>query len=112
MHANIQRLVVIVGMALVGMTGRAVVAAPAEDAARSGQEVAGEAVAIVSLQGEIDDYSRDHLFRRFEQAKATGAKIVIVDIDSTGGLVTSSLEISHYLKRQDDVRTIAFVKDK
>jgi membrane-bound serine protease (ClpP class) len=107
MNALIQRLVVILGVALVGMTGRAVFAAPAEEGAQPGQSVA-----IVSLNGEIDDYTRANLLRRFEQAKATGAKVIIVDIDSTGGLVTSSLEISHFLKRQDDVRTIAFVRDK
>ncbi|HEY8747811.1 MAG TPA: hypothetical protein VIM11_07545 [Tepidisphaeraceae bacterium] len=69
-------------------------------------------VAILTLTGEIDDYSRDNLLRRFEKAKNLGAKVVIIDIDSPGGLVTASLDISRYLKRQDDVHTIAFVRDK
>ena len=107
MHAFIQRLVLIAGVALAGFGGRTVFAAPAEENAP-----AGRPVAIVSLSGEIDDYTRDQLLRRFEQAKAAGAKVVIVDIDSPGGLVTSSLDISRFLKRQDDVRTIAFVRDK
>ena len=66
--------------------------------------------AIVPLSGQIDDYSRDDLVRRFDKAKALGAKVVIVEIDSPGGLVTSSMDISRFLKRQDNVRTIAFVK--
>ena len=72
----------------------------------------GQPAAIVPLVGEIDDYSRDDLIKRFEKAKAMGAKAIIVSIDSPGGMVTSSMEISRYLKRQSGVRTIAFVKEK
>src|SRR6185312_7815098 len=46
------------------------------------------------------------------KAKTLGAKVIIVSIDSPGGMVTSSMEISRYLKRQTDVHTIAFVKEK
>lgn len=80
--------------------------------ARSAPSQTGQPAAIVPLVGEIDDYSRDDLIKRFERAKALGAKAVIVSIDSPGGMVTSSMEISRYLKRQTDVRTIAFVKEK
>jgi membrane-bound serine protease (ClpP class) len=73
---------------------------------------AGQKAAIIALNGEIDDYSRDGLIRRFERAKQAGAQVVILDIDSPGGLVTSSLEISLYLKRQDNVHTIAYVRNK
>jgi membrane-bound serine protease (ClpP class) len=73
---------------------------------------AGSKTAIVELSGEIDDYNRDAFFRRFEAAKNLGAKVIIVDLDSYGGAVTSGLDISRFLKRQDDVHTVAFVKDK
>jgi membrane-bound serine protease (ClpP class) len=79
---------------------------------QSASTASGQSVAIVSLVGEIDDYSRDKLIRRFESAKAMGAKTIIVSIDSPGGLVTSSMEISRFLKRQDGIRTIAFVKEE
>jgi membrane-bound serine protease (ClpP class) len=72
----------------------------------------GRPAAVVSLVGEIDDYSRDDLIKRVEKAKTMGAKVIIVSIDSPGGMVTSSMEISRYLKRQTDVHTIAFVKEK
>jgi membrane-bound serine protease (ClpP class) len=72
----------------------------------------GQPAAIVPLVGQIDDYSRDDLIKRFEKAKALGAKTIIVSIDSPGGVVTPSMEISRYLKRQSDVHTIAFVKEK
>lgn len=68
--------------------------------------------AIVSLDGGIDNYTQADLQRRIERAKAAGAKVVVIDIDSPGGLVTASLEISLYLKRQDGIRTIAFVRNK
>lgn len=89
--------------ALVGRA-RAAVSPPAASAADS--------IAIVPLRGEIDDYSRSDFVRRFERARALGARVVIVSIDSPGGLVTSSMDISRFLKRQEGVRTIAFVKDK
>ena len=73
---------------------------------------AGGPAAIISLDGQIDDYSRSDLIRRFDHAKELGARIVILDIDSPGGLVTASLDISRYLKRQDEIHTIAFVRDK
>ena len=81
--------------------------AESQPAARESQPAA-----VVPLTGEIDDYSRNDLIRRFDQARALGAKVIIIDIDSPGGLVTASLDISRFLKRQDDVRTIAFVRDK
>jgi membrane-bound serine protease (ClpP class) len=65
--------------------------------------------AVVVLRGEIDDYTRDRLFRHFADAKAVGAKTVILQIDTYGGAVTSALEISSFLKSQTDLHTIAFV---
>jgi membrane-bound serine protease (ClpP class) len=68
--------------------------------------------AIVGLSGEIDDYNRDSFFKRFRAAKAIGAKTIIVEIDTWGGLVTSGLDISRFLKSQNDVHTIAYVNDR
>lgn len=48
---------------------------------------------VITLAGEIDDYNRDQLFRRFDDAKKLGAKVVILNIDTYGGLLTSGLEI-------------------
>ena len=65
--------------------------------------------AVVKLEGTIDNYNRDHFFKRFNKAKATGATTIVVDLDTYGGLVTAGLDISRFLKSQSDVRTIAFV---
>jgi membrane-bound serine protease (ClpP class) len=75
-------------------------------------DTTGNKTVIVQLSGEINDFSRDQFFKHFQDALALGAKTVIVDLDTYGGLVTSGQEISRFLKRQDDVHTIIFVQDK
>jgi membrane-bound serine protease (ClpP class) len=70
------------------------------------------AAAVVRLEGKVDDYNRDGFFTRFNHAKAAGAKVIIIDLDTYGGMVTSGLDISRFLKSQNDVHTIAYVSDK
>ena len=65
--------------------------------------------AVVVLEGPIDNYNRDNFIKRFNNARATGAKTIIIDLDTYGGLVTAGLDLSRYLKSQSDVHTIAFV---
>ena len=71
----------------------------------------GRAV-VVPLVGEIDDYRRDSLQKRFKQAVDLGADTVIVKVNTYGGLVTSGLDISRFLKQQTGVHTVAYVEDK
>ena len=68
--------------------------------------------AIIRLSGEVDNYTRDTLFRRFREAEAAGAKTVILELDTYGGLVTSGLDISRFLRGQSSIHTIAFVDSK
>lgn len=68
--------------------------------------------AIVELRGPVDDYSMRSLERRFAEARGAGAQTVILRVNTYGGLVTAALDISRFLKRQDDLHTIAFVDDK
>ena len=68
--------------------------------------------AVVGLSGEIDDFNRDSFFKRFRTAKSNGAKTIIVEIDTWGGLVTAGLDISRFLKSQSEVHTIAYVNDR
>ncbi len=65
--------------------------------------------AVVSLVGEVNDFSRDALLRQFAQARRDGATTVIVHIDTFGGLVTSGLDISRFLRGQSDLHTVAYV---
>jgi membrane-bound serine protease (ClpP class) len=65
--------------------------------------------AVVVLRGTIDDYTRDKLFAGFRDARDVGAKVVIVHLDTPGGLVTAGLEISQFIKQQTDIHTVAMV---
>jgi membrane-bound serine protease (ClpP class) len=65
--------------------------------------------AIVSMVGEVNDYTRDSLKKQFAKARAAGAKTVIVHVDTFGGLVTSALEIATFIRNQTDLHTIAYV---
>jgi membrane-bound serine protease (ClpP class) len=91
---------------LIAMVGATLAGAPAVAAPAGGK------AAIVQLSGEINDFSRDQLFKHFQQARDLGATTVILDLDSYGGLVTSGLEMSRFIKRQDDLHVICYVEDK
>jgi membrane-bound serine protease (ClpP class) len=68
--------------------------------------------AVVVLQGEIDDYNRDQLVKHFTDARAIGADTIILRIDTYGGMVTAGLDISQFIKQQNDLHTIALVHKK
>ena len=55
-----------------------------QTAAAAAAGIASPAV-VISLTGEIDDFSRDQLFKRFDRARALGAKTVILRLNTPGG---------------------------
>ncbi len=67
---------------------------------------------VISLHSEVDDFTRDALERKFAEARAMGAKTIILDMDTPGGLVTAGLDISRFIRRQDDLHVIAFISNK
>jgi membrane-bound serine protease (ClpP class) len=60
----------------------------------------------------IDDFVAQQLKVRFDRAKADGAKVIILEIDTYGGLVGAGLDISRFLKNQNDVKVIGFINSK
>lgn len=102
------RQLLIVMAALATLVGSSRSVAQAQPASRSAGVAEGPAV-VISLEGKIDDFSRDRLLRRFEQARSFGAKTVILRLHTPGGLVTAALDITAYLKQQHDLHIIAFV---
>ena len=99
------------------LLGGAWVARAAEGVGSPGADAAAPApgardAAVVSLDGRVDDFNRDRLIRRFDEARRLGAKTVILKLNTPGGLVTSALDISRFLKQQDDLHVIAFVDEK
>src|SRR5581483_7320630 len=60
----------------------------------------------------VDDYTRDSLYRKFAEARKLGAKTIILDMNTPGGLVTAGLDISLFLRGQNDLHIIAYVHPK
>src|SRR4051794_31208554 len=87
-------------------------AAASGNAAARPAPAAGTPAAVVTLAGQVDDYNRDALQRNFARARKAGAKVVILRVDTYGGLVSSGLDISRFIKNQADLHTIAFVDSK
>ncbi len=65
--------------------------------------------AWIEFRGMITPLSQALLLRKLERAKAMGAETVVIEIDSPGGMLVSSVEIAEHLAKIDWARTIAFV---
>jgi membrane-bound serine protease (ClpP class) len=68
--------------------------------------------AVISIRGAIDDYSRHSFMRRLDQARALGAKVIIVELDTPGGAVGAALELTHTLRNLSDLHTIAWINPR
>lgn len=66
-------------------------------------------VYILPIQGEINDLTFRFLERGVEQARERGAKTIVFDIDTPGGLVSSAIDISTLIKSLADIHTVAWV---
>jgi len=71
----------------------------------------GAKIAIIPIKGMIYDFTRQSLERRVQQAKSNGASMVVIELNTNGGLVKAGLEINRFL-RQQSVPTVAWVNDK
>src|ERR1041384_201575 len=68
--------------------------------------------ALIALEGTVDDTMQRRLRRNVQDARALGAKTIIFQIDTYGGLSSAGLNISRFIKGLSDVQTIAYVNDK
>ncbi len=69
----------------------------------------GANVAIIRVDGTIYDYTYESFKRRSEKAIADGASIIVLELDTPGGLIDASLKLSAYIKNLPNVTTIAWV---
>jgi membrane-bound serine protease (ClpP class) len=67
---------------------------------------------VIRITGEINDYTEDQLAKHLEHARQLGAGVVILQLDTYGGMVTSGLDMSAMLKNASDLHTIAYVPQK
>lgn len=71
----------------------------------------GADVAIIRIEGVIYDFTLESLKYRVEQAVANGAGMIVIELNTPGGVATSALDISRYIKEEIDVPTIAWVNN-
>lgn len=64
---------------------------------------------IIEFQGPIDGRLSKHFHRKLELAKKQNADLVILEIDSPGGLKSESLRIAESLRDVDWAYTVAFI---
>lgn len=70
---------------------------------------APQRVYVIPIRGEINDITMLNLERCFGEAREGGADMVIFRMDTPGGLVSSALDISHFIKSQRNIWTVAYV---
>ncbi len=67
--------------------------------------------AVVPIHGTITNITRDSLKRRVQAAKDAGADVIVLEMDTPGGMVTSALDMCNFLKGLDRP-TLAWVRSK
>lgn len=64
---------------------------------------------IIRFEGVITPRLEQYFFRKLDRAEKNGADLVIVEIESPGGMVEQSFNIAHRLRDLDWARTVAYV---
>ena len=83
-------------------------AGPADDATALRARTYKKCV-LIEFEGEIFPPRTRYLLRQLATAKAAGADLIIVKIDSPGGIIDDSLELAHELRKISWARTVAYV---
>jgi len=68
-----------------------------------------ERAVLIRFEGVITPLLEQFLYRKLDDAEQDGADLVILEIDSPGGLVESSFNIAHRLRDLDWAATVAYV---
>ena len=64
---------------------------------------------LIRFEGPITPMLEQYFFRKLDSAKAEGADLVIVEIDSPGGFLEESINIAYRLRDLDWAHTVAYV---
>ena len=65
--------------------------------------------ALIRFEGEITPRLEHYLYRKLDEVRDQGADLVIVEIDSPGGLLEPSLGIATHLRDLDWAHTVAYI---
>jgi len=71
----------------------------------------GADIVVIPISGMIYDFTLVSLERRVDMAINSGASMIVIELDTPGGVVTSALKISKYIKGLS-VPTVAWVNNE
>ena len=71
----------------------------------------GGNVAVIPIRGDIYDFTLESLKYRVERALDNGATVIVIEIETNGGLAPAALDIAKYVKTIP-VPTVAWVNDQ
>lgn len=71
----------------------------------------GSNIAVIPVTGVIYDFTYESLERRVNKALAEGATLIVIELDTPGGVATSAMKISKYI-RTLPVPTVAWVNNE
>ncbi len=72
----------------------------------------GGEVAVIRIEGMIYGFTLESLQRRTDRAIAAGATVIVIELDTPGGMVISALKIAKYIKADIPVPTVAWVHNE
>ena len=64
---------------------------------------------IIPIHTAITDVTAESVKRRIEEARRRGATVVVLELDTPGGLVTSTFDIADAIRNLTGVKTVAWV---
>ncbi|HNQ22844.1 MAG TPA: NfeD family protein [Phycisphaerae bacterium] len=64
---------------------------------------------IIPIDGEISNVTAASLTRRVDEARQRNARVIVFDLDTPGGMVTSTLDITHMIRNVTDMKTVAWI---
>ena len=66
-------------------------------------------VVVIPIEGEINGITARAVKQRLERAEREGIEIVVIRLDTPGGLLMPALDISKAIKSAEKIRTVAYV---
>jgi len=75
-----------------------------------GKDPASHRAFVITIEDEINDVTLVSMKRRVAEAREEGADMIVFEMDTPGGLVSSALEICTYIKNTTDLKTVAWVR--
>jgi membrane-bound serine protease (ClpP class) len=110
---GVNRLLVCLALVSMGLASDwlpVVRSAPAAAVQDESVVVGAKKTFVIPLNGVIESSMHGFLGRRIAEARKAGAQCIVLDIDSPGGRLDTTLEIVDLLRKTDDIEIVAYVR--